>query len=76
MTDPANADEKNKICLYYRMAREPQSHKISGLFSALLKSIKMIKQIICIKKKRKNKTFQSKNFFSKFNLKSCFMATL
>lgn len=46
MTDAVNADEENKICLYYRMAREPQSHKTSGLFSALLKSIKMNKQII------------------------------
>lgn len=28
MTDPVNADEKNKICLKYRMAREPQTIKL------------------------------------------------
>lgn len=76
MTDPVNADKK--ICLYYGIARELQSHKISGLFSALLKSIKMTRLYLLKKRKKKerNKTFQSKNFISKFNLKSCFMTTL
>lgn len=56
------------------MARKLQNHKNSGLFSALLKNIKMTKQIICIKKKKKerNKTFWSKNFFAKFQSKIIF----
>lgn len=39
------------------MARKLQNHKNSGLFSALLKNIKMTKQIICIKKKKKKQNF-------------------
>jgi len=53
------------------MARKLQNHKTSGLFSALLKNIKMTKQIICIKKKKK-KTFWSKNYFAKFQSKIIF----
>lgn len=58
------------------MARKLQNHKTSGLFSALLKNMKMTKQIICVKKNQNPKLFGLGISLPSFNLKLFFMATL